>query len=689
MWKKISPSKKRLIFIVATLCIKIMLSSFFSSDYPDQLFIPFLKNYVSDLSINPYLATFNTQTIMFPYPPVMLWIFMIPIFLMNLFSIESVFLTNLIFKLPLFLFDLLLLFTLLKRYPTRFKYVGVLYFLSPIVIYSTYMHGQLDLVPTAIFIYGIFFIGKQKSLYYSALLIGLALSTKLHLLAALPILMIYVYKNFGFKKAAAYILISISILLIVSIPYFSSEYFNSVFFNPEQSLLTQVYLSFINLKLYLPIVIIVIIYIAFFTLKYVNQDMLLSFLGILFSVFLLFVPPMPAWYIWIVPFITLFFININREKYETLTIYLLFNVLYLFYFIFIHKTDLISLRLISFNLETLKINSDYLKNISFTVLNALLIYIIYQIYNLGLQSNELYKRRNLPFTIGISGDSGSGKSTLLKILNNILSPNRILMIEGDGDHKWERGEQSWKDLTHLNPKANYLYRQAEDIKALRDGEKVERVDYDHNTGRFTQAKILRPKPYIVLNGLHSFYLPQIRKILDLKIFMDPDEKLRRFWKIKRDVHERGYSLNKILQQIEERRQDSLLYIQPQRKFADLVISYYDEEISENEYTYEPRLNLRFTVSSEVDVSPLIQICLNHHIECEYEFNNDPDRQVVRIWGDNLHATDINLNLLCNDLIPNISDISKEIYSTDFNADKLISFVLLYMISIKMKEVSSK
>lgn len=48
----------------------------------------------------------------------------------------------------------------------------------------------------------------------------------------------------------------------------------------------------------------------------------------------------------------------------------------------------------------------------------------------------------------------------------------ILFIEGDGDHKWERGNENWSRYTALDPKANYLYRQANDIHALRLGNHV-------------------------------------------------------------------------------------------------------------------------------------------------------------------------------------------------------------------------
>ena len=107
----------------------------------------------------------------------------------------------------------------------------------------------------------------------------------------------------------------------------------------------------------------------------------------------------------------------------------------------------------------------------------------------GLKRDAFYKRKKSPFIIGIAGDSGAGKSSYIRVLEDCLGKERIMFIEGDGDHRWERNNTHWEEFTQLNPKANYLYRQAEDIKLLKAGNTVERVDYDHSTGKFTEKKI--------------------------------------------------------------------------------------------------------------------------------------------------------------------------------------------------------
>ena len=156
-------------------------------------------------------------------------------------------------------------------------------------------------------------------------------------------------------------------------------------------------------------------------------------------------------------------------------------------------------------------------------------------YKQGFVDNARFKHSSRPFAIGVAGDSGAGKSEMLALIDSLITKRRVLNIEGDGDHRWDRYDENWKNVTALDPQANYLYRQASNIKNLKDGKPVKRVDYDHDTGTFTDKKKILPNSYIVICGLHAFYLPQMRKVLDLTVYMDTDEELRRHWKIVRDT----------------------------------------------------------------------------------------------------------------------------------------------------------
>jgi len=174
----------------------------------------------------------------------------------------------------------------------------------------------------------------------------------------------------------------------------------------------------------------------------------------------------------------------------------------------------------------------------------------------------------------IAGDSGSGKTTLGNILKKYFSNS--MMLECDRYHKWERGHEKWKDLTHLNPKANFLTKMSDDIFNLKIGKNIYQVDYDHKNGRFTEKEHIESSDNIIVCGLHSLYVEN-DSIYNLKIFIDTDEALKKKWKIERDVIERGYNMEKVLKQIEDRKIDYEKYILPQKEKSDIVINFYEEE----------------------------------------------------------------------------------------------------------------
>jgi uridine kinase len=177
--------------------------------------------------------------------------------------------------------------------------------------------------------------------------------------------------------------------------------------------------------------------------------------------------------------------------------------------------------------------------------------------------------------IAIAGDSGSGKSTLLSILKPLLGLDNTVVLETDRYHKWERGDSRYKEYSHLHPYANHLCKMSEDVYNLKIGNDIYSVDYDHHTGKFTKEEHIESKKQILLCGLHSLYITS-KDMIDLKIYMDTDRNVIKKWKIKRDMEERGYSLEKVLQQIEAREPDFNKYILSQKENATIIIQFYED-----------------------------------------------------------------------------------------------------------------
>lgn len=181
--------------------------------------------------------------------------------------------------------------------------------------------------------------------------------------------------------------------------------------------------------------------------------------------------------------------------------------------------------------------------------------------------------------IAIAGDSGSGKSRLCALLRPLFLFDKVLEYETDRYHKWERGHEQWRTITHLHPDANYLEKLEDDTFRLKIGDTILSVDYDHATGKFTPPQQIEPKENILLCGLHTLYSKQLRNLSDLKIYVDTADELKTAWKLHRDTTERGQTPETVHAKILLRKSDYESHIQPQRNYADIVIRFHGTSLT--------------------------------------------------------------------------------------------------------------
>jgi uridine kinase len=199
----------------------------------------------------------------------------------------------------------------------------------------------------------------------------------------------------------------------------------------------------------------------------------------------------------------------------------------------------------------------------------------------------------------ICGDSGSGKSTLSNLLKNIYTDS--FKLECDRYHKWERTNKNWENVTHLNPNANYITKMYEDIFNLKLGNDIYQVDYDHYSGKFTEKQLINSSNNLIVCGLHSLYNNN-NSLYDLKIYIDTDEKLKNKWKIMRDVKERGYTMERVLESIKKRESDFKEYIEPQKNNADIIINFYPlTPIDYNKLDEETLVGLNLVIDKRFDI----------------------------------------------------------------------------------------
>ena len=185
-----------------------------------------------------------------------------------------------------------------------------------------------------------------------------------------------------------------------------------------------------------------------------------------------------------------------------------------------------------------------------------------------------------PTLIGFSGGSGSGKTTLATAIHERLGNRRSVVLSLDA---------YYKDLSHLSleeraavnfdhPDALDVQLLTQQIHQLRCGHAVEVPCYDFTTHtRSSETLTLQPKAVVLTEGILLLALEPIRSLLDLKVFVDAPADIRFIRRLRRDIQERGRTVDSCIQQYyATTRPMHFAWVEPNKAFADVVVSSEDE-----------------------------------------------------------------------------------------------------------------
>jgi phosphoribulokinase len=179
-----------------------------------------------------------------------------------------------------------------------------------------------------------------------------------------------------------------------------------------------------------------------------------------------------------------------------------------------------------------------------------------------------------PVVLGVVGDSAAGKTTLTRGVVRILGgSDHVSHISGDDYHRYGRRQRAELGITPLNPAASHLDVLSQHLRHLRDREPILKPVYDHRSGTLSAPEYVRPSTYLVVDGLLSFHTEDLRDAHDIRVFLAPPEELRRTWKMTRDCTRRGYTTHEVIAELDRREHDVEAYVQPQRRHADIVVSF--------------------------------------------------------------------------------------------------------------------
>lgn len=190
----------------------------------------------------------------------------------------------------------------------------------------------------------------------------------------------------------------------------------------------------------------------------------------------------------------------------------------------------------------------------------------------------LLRRIRRPIVIGVAGDSGAGKSTYMNGIGRLLGDDMVATLSLDGYHKEDRATRRRTGRVPLDPEINDLALAQEHVAAIRRGEEVTVPVYDHESGTFARPRDFAPAPVVIVEGLHALY-PEFVELYDFTLFVDSDQAVKWQWKMRRDVHDRGYDEAEVRAEMRRRETAYKRWIDFQKTQADAVIKIHPSDLA--------------------------------------------------------------------------------------------------------------
>lgn len=180
-----------------------------------------------------------------------------------------------------------------------------------------------------------------------------------------------------------------------------------------------------------------------------------------------------------------------------------------------------------------------------------------------------------PVVIGIAGGSGSGKTTVLERIVEAYGPEEIAVLEHDAYYRdlshVPAEERSTFNFDHPDALETELMR--EHLDRLTAGRPIDKPIYDFRTHRrLDTSRRVAPQPVIIIEGILVLAEPLLTERMDIKIYVDAADDIRLMRRIRRDMEDRGRSIESILQQYERTvRPMHLEFVEPSKRKADVII----------------------------------------------------------------------------------------------------------------------
>ncbi|MDV4941882.1 uridine kinase, partial [Enterococcus faecium] len=180
-----------------------------------------------------------------------------------------------------------------------------------------------------------------------------------------------------------------------------------------------------------------------------------------------------------------------------------------------------------------------------------------------------------PIIIGVTGGSGSGKTSVSRAIFNNFPDHSIMMLEQDSYYK-DQSHLSFEERLNTNYDHPFAFDNdllIQHVGDLLNYKAIEKPVYDYVAHTRSQATIIQePKEVIILEGILILEDERLRDLMDIKVYVDTDDDIRIIRRIKRDMEERGRTLDSVIEQyLTVVKPMYHQFIEPTKRYADIIV----------------------------------------------------------------------------------------------------------------------
>jgi uridine kinase len=184
---------------------------------------------------------------------------------------------------------------------------------------------------------------------------------------------------------------------------------------------------------------------------------------------------------------------------------------------------------------------------------------------------------NTPIVFGVAGGTASGKTTAARAILDAVGASQVAYLPHDAYYR-EMSHLPFEERARLNydhPDSLETELLVEHIKQLIAGKPVEVPVYDFTRHHRTEeTRTVEPSPIILIDGILIFTNPELRDLMDIKIYVDTDADIRFIRRMQRDINQRGRSLDSVVKQYTDTvRLMHLEFVEPSKRYADVIIPF--------------------------------------------------------------------------------------------------------------------